>query len=280
MHAIRTTNDHLTKTMTPDITLVRDLRLRIGDDLALFGVTGLSVRRGNQTVDEVAWYALPDTLVIGVDGEPHELLRSETFTLANGNRIEYRHLAYCSDASAMPNGVSLSLQVRKASDHTLLVSYALPLRSLASDTAMWENLSRVVSQAPSYPVYLSLGVDGTLPSGAELSTAKVWLEDQYIPKGRREEAEQSLPVNFMLERNHPNPFNPGTHIPFALGVGGHVRLTIHDALGREVARLVDGPIEAGRHVGYFDASGLPSGTYIARMQFEGQTQFRNMLLVK
>jgi hypothetical protein len=280
MHAIRTTNDYLAKSMTPGITLVRDLRLHVGDDLALFGVTGLSVRRGSSTVDEVAWHVVPDSLVVGDDGEAHELLRSEDFTLSNGNRIEYRHIAYCSDAQAMPNGVSLSLQLRKASDNSVLLSYSLPLRSLASDTAMWESWSRVVSQAPSYPVYLSLGVDGTLPSGAELSTAKVWLEDQYIPKGTREEAEQPLPVTFVLERNHPNPFNPGTRIPFALGTDGHVRLTVHDALGREVARLVDGTLSAGRHVSHFDASGLPSGSYIARMQFGGQTRSRNMLLVK
>ena len=280
MHAIRTTNDYMSKSMTPGITLVRDLRLRIGDDLALFGVTGLSVRRGSQTVDEVAWYALPDTLVMGVDGEAHELLRSEAFTLSNGNRIEYRHLVYCSDAQAMPTGVSLSWQVRKASDNSVLLSYALPLTTLASDTAMWESWSRVIAQAPSYPVYLSLGVDGSLPSGAELSTAKVWLEDQYIPKGLRDESDQPLPATFVLERNHPNPFNPGTRIPFALGEEGHARLTVHDALGREVARLVDGTLPAGRHVADFDARALPSGTYIARLQFGGRTQSQNMLLVK
>jgi hypothetical protein len=280
MHAIRTTNDYLTKQMTPDITLVRDLRLRIGDDLALFGVTGLSVRRGSQTVDEVSWYALPDTLVIGVDGEPHELLRSEAFTLADGNRIEYRNLVYCSDAQAMPGGVSLSLQVRKASDHSVILSYALPLRTLASDTAMWGSWSRVIAQAPSYPVYLSLGVDGVIPVGAELSTAKVWLEDQYIPKATRTAGASTLPTSFILERNHPNPFNPGTRIPFALGEDGHVLLTVHDALGREVARLVDETLPAGRHLSHFDASGLPSGTYVARLQFGGLTQSRNMMLIK
>lgn len=280
MHAVRTTNDNLTKHMTPGITLVRDLRLRIGADLALFGVTGLSVRRGSQLVDEVVWLAQPDSLVVGVDGTAHELLRSEAFTLSDGNRVEYRHLVYCSDAMRMPDGVSLSLQVRKASDHSLLFDYAIPLRSLASDTAMWESWSRVIAQAPPFPVYLSLGVTGTLPTGAELSTAKVWLEDQYIPKGTRETPEQSLPVTFVLERNHPNPFNPGTRIPFALGAEGHVRLTVHDALGREVARLVDGYLEAGRYFRDFDARGLPSGTYIARLRFDGHTQSQTMVLVK
>ena len=35
-------------------------------------------------------------------------------------------------------------------------------------------------------------------------------------------------------RDYPNPFNPTTNIKFALPISGHVKLTIYDALGREV----------------------------------------------
>lgn len=42
-------------------------------------------------------------------------------------------------------------------------------------------------------------------------------------------------------------------------------ITVYDALGREVARLADGPLEAGRHPLALDGSSLPSGVYVVRL---------------
>ncbi|MFZ1730029.1 MAG: hypothetical protein WBQ23_16095 [Bacteroidota bacterium] len=281
MHAIRTTNDYLSKHATPDMQLIRDLRVRVGNDVALLGVTGLSIRRGNNILDDVAWHPLPDSLVLGVDGEAHQILYTEPFTLSNGNSIDYRSVVYCSDALAMPVGVSLSLQMRKVSDGSLIQSFSLPLQNLQSDTVMWTSWSRPLTQVPAYPVYLSLGIEGTLPAGAEVTNAKVWLEDQYIPKmSLGEMAVARLPDDCVLDRNHPNPFNPGTMIPFALGHDGHVRLSVHDALGREVAVLVDEIRAAGRYEEYLDASGFQTGTYVYRLVFNGRILSRSMMLVK
>jgi hypothetical protein len=84
----------------------------------------------------------------------------------------------------------------------------------------------------------------------------------------------------VLDRNHPNPFNPGTMIPFALGRDGHVRLSVHDALGREVAVLVDEVRAAGRYEEYLDASSFQTGTYIYRLAFDIRVLSRSMMLVK
>jgi len=61
----------------------------------------------------------------------------------------------------------------------------------------------------------------------------------------------------------PNPFNPSATISFDVAEASITRLVVYDALGREVARLVDGMMEAGRHEVRFDASNLPSGVYFA-----------------
>ena len=53
------------------------------------------------------------------------------------------------------------------------------------------------------------------------------------------------PSVFTLFQNRPNPFNPSTAIPFALGEDGRVSLTIYDLLGREVTVLADGHMSAG-----------------------------------
>jgi hypothetical protein len=71
---------------------------------------------------------------------------------------------------------------------------------------------------------------------------------------------------YSLSQNFPNPFNPTTVISFTLGTQDlasvQTRLAVYDALGREVAVLVDEPMSAGAHSVTFDASHLASGVYI------------------
>ncbi|MBE0645459.1 MAG: T9SS type A sorting domain-containing protein [Bacteroidetes bacterium] len=280
-NAIRSTNSYLTKQATQNIRMVRDLRLQIGNDLALLGVTDLARRHGNNVLDEISWHAMPDSLVIGYDGEAHEILYTEPFSVTNGDHIDYRGILYCTDAPSMPAGVSIAVQLRKASDGSIVRSFSIPLRNLPSDTAIWTSWSRPLTQAPAFPVYLSLGIEGILPSGAVIGNAKVWLEDQYIPKMNvNESATLTLPNDFVLEPNHPNPFNPSTTISFALGLDGHVRLSVFNAVGKEVARLVNEERIAGRYQETFHAEDLPSGNYIARLVFGGKMQSQNMMLVK
>ena len=74
------------------------------------------------------------------------------------------------------------------------------------------------------------------------------------------------PSQFLLEQNYPNPFNPTTTIAYALPAASDVSLVVYDLLGRAVARLVEARQPAGRHEATFDASRLPSGVYIYRLQ--------------
>jgi hypothetical protein len=82
---------------------------------------------------------------------------------------------------------------------------------------------------------------------------------------------QGVPVVTRLLHPFPNPFNPRTTIPFALARAQEVRLTIHDAAGREVVRLARGEMRPGQHVVKWDGrdSGgrqVGTGVYFARLQ--------------
>lgn len=94
------------------------------------------------------------------------------------------------------------------------------------------------------------------------------------------EDEATLPEEFTLEPNYPNPFNPQTTIGYSLPEATHVHIAVYDALGREVAVLVDGPRPAGRHETIFDAARLTSGMYFYRMRASNQVRTGRMLLLK
>ncbi|MCH8548455.1 MAG: T9SS type A sorting domain-containing protein [Balneolaceae bacterium] len=89
-----------------------------------------------------------------------------------------------------------------------------------------------------------------------------------------------LPGDFEMKQNYPNPFNPTTTVRFNLPVQSDVRLDIYDMVGRRVATLVDGTMQAGTHEQIWDASRLASGVYIARLITPEQTYIRKLTLIK
>lgn len=91
---------------------------------------------------------------------------------------------------------------------------------------------------------------------------------------------QSAQNPLAILSNHPNPFNPSTTLRFALAEQAQVRLTVYDMLGREVERLVEGVQEAGTHEVTFDASGLPSGTYMYILETPEGSFVQKMQLLK
>ena len=88
------------------------------------------------------------------------------------------------------------------------------------------------------------------------------------------------PAQFSLNQNYPNPFNPSTKISFQIPERGQTKLKVFDALGNEVATVVDGIVEAGIHELEFNAAGLTSGVYIYTLISGEFSQSQKMLLLK
>jgi hypothetical protein len=87
-------------------------------------------------------------------------------------------------------------------------------------------------------------------------------------------------AEFRLEQNYPNPFNPTTVVSWQQPVVSSVKLAIYDLLGREVAVLVDGVLEPGKHSVPWNASGLASGVYTCRIEAGGFVVAKKMMLIK
>jgi uncharacterized lipoprotein YddW (UPF0748 family) len=89
-----------------------------------------------------------------------------------------------------------------------------------------------------------------------------------------------LPSQLSLAQNYPNPFNPVTQIRFNLPQTATVQLQVYNLLGRQVAELVNGQMEAGVHLIEYDASDLPSGQYFYRLITNSKVLTRKMVLIK
>ncbi len=89
-----------------------------------------------------------------------------------------------------------------------------------------------------------------------------------------------LPESFGLMQNYPNPFNPSTQISFSLPNAENVNLSVYNVLGQKVITLVDGQMEAGVHVVQFDGSNLASGMYFYRIDTEGFSETKKMIMLK
>ncbi|MBI3006069.1 MAG: S8 family serine peptidase [Ignavibacteriales bacterium] len=92
-------------------------------------------------------------------------------------------------------------------------------------------------------------------------------------------------LEFKLGQNYPNPFNPATTFEFQIHRPGYVSLKIFDLLGREVAKVVDGTLNAGSHRSLWNAHGLPSGTYFYQLRFSDAdhhylTDIKKLVLIR
>ncbi|MFI5237477.1 MAG: S8 family serine peptidase [Ignavibacteriales bacterium] len=93
-------------------------------------------------------------------------------------------------------------------------------------------------------------------------------------------AEVNAPKNYVLMQNYPNPFNPSTTIEFSIPQTSNVIVEVYNIVGELVASLVNQTLEAGYHRLNFNASNLPSGTYIYQLKANGHFETKKMVLLK
>lgn len=89
-----------------------------------------------------------------------------------------------------------------------------------------------------------------------------------------------LPNEYVLQQNYPNPFNPVTRIKYSIPVSGHVSLNVYTSLGQLAATIFKGNQQPGNYVAEFNASGLPSGIYMYRLQSGEVSITKKFVLMK
>lgn len=94
------------------------------------------------------------------------------------------------------------------------------------------------------------------------------------------ETGEPLAMDFALSQNFPNPFNPATQFTVTAKVTGPATVAVYNTLGEQVHQLFNGILQKGTTTFTFDASQLPGGIYIYRVQCSGFTASKKMLLLK
>tara|TARA_R110002096_G_scaffold303080_11_gene498111 strand:+ start:16163 stop:18361 length:2199 start_codon:yes stop_codon:yes gene_type:complete len=95
-----------------------------------------------------------------------------------------------------------------------------------------------------------------------------------------EEDVRETPSTIVLNQNYPNPFNPQTTISYSIVNAGVVNLKVFNILGHEISTLVNRTQSAGAYSVAFDATNLPSGVYLYRLDADGFSSYRKMMLIK
>jgi PKD repeat protein len=111
-------------------------------------------------------------------------------------------------------------------------------------------------------------------SGANLVTKSCEGGDVFNARSDR------MVIDFALGQNSPNPFNPMTEISFSLPQAGYARLVVYNVKGQLVETLADGSYGPGDHFVMWDARDNASGVYFYRLETEGFTETRKMIMLK
>jgi hypothetical protein len=125
------------------------------------------------------------------------------------------------------------------------------------------------------------GLFVALPDGTVIELPAIGGASATVALEELADAVQPTTYETSLDQNYPNPFNPSTTIKFSLADETNVTLSVFNARGQLVKRLIDGGgMNAGVYNVPFDGTGLASGVYFYRLDAGPYTQMKKMVLLK
>jgi endo-1,4-beta-xylanase len=171
-----------------------------------------------------------------------------------------------------------------------LISYADTLEESNYTTVSWANFTVALLSAKetieqNYSVSIS-AADALAGANENLQEAV----DGLVLISTDVDDENNQPKTFVLNQNYPNPFNPTTTISWHSPVDSWQTLKIYDALGNEVATLVDEYKTAGNYEVKFSVEGgfasggetnkLTSGVYFYQLKAGNYIDTKKFVLLK
>jgi hypothetical protein len=179
--------------------------------------------------------------------------------------------------TAKPDGKSVALRWRT---ETEVNNYGFDIERF-KDNSKWLTIGFVEghgnSNSPKQYNFIDTDID---QSGTYYYRLKQIDNDGTYEYSDVVSVEVGVPDIFYLSQNYPNPFNPETSIEFTLPGKRFVSLRVFNTLGELVGKLVNEEREAGSYFVTFNASNLPSGVYIYRLQTSSFAANKKMTLLR
>ena len=144
----------------------------------------------------------------------------------------------------------------------------------------WTDISFVNGNGTSTQPHEYSYSDNNLESGTYSYRLKQVDMDGSFEYSNVVDASITAPSKFELAQNYPNPFNPTTKIDFSVPTNSNVKLTVYNVLGQQIAVLVNGFMKSGNHTVDFNAAGLNSGLYFYKLESNGTSLVKKMMLIK
>ena len=195
---------------------------------------------------------------------------------------------YFVEDMAVGEWLEYTINVQQTGTYAVAVSYAatsaggsftltfpnsvIPKSFTTSATNGWATFTHI-----SKAIALSAGVQImrlTISSGPEFHLDNITFSPVTLVNSEK------APLRFQLLDNYPNPFNPSTNITFSIPSKNFVTLKIYDIIGREVATLISGELEAGEYLQQWNAAGFPSSVYFCRLQAGDFVDVKKLVLLK
>jgi Secretion system C-terminal sorting domain len=113
-----------------------------------------------------------------------------------------------------------------------------------------------------------------------LSKSLAFYQSGCLGEGQGVAEEKTVPNEFAMLTNYPNPFNPSTTIHFTIPRQCHASLIIYNITGQHIATLFDENKYAGTYNVAFNGQNLSSGVYLCRLDMGGQILSKKIILLK
>ena len=223
-----------------------------------------SAGAGTITVDEGTYFHIGHNSNVGSHVRNDQRWNSTSAVL---NGVSYK---YVNAQAAWARGSVLSDP--GAFNVVIDVNYWLAQGQMLRNGAVWGTLKfngQVVAGSRGPDVVLNLQSGENILVYKIIGSSATDVHADAMPPARPE-----------LFQNYPNPFNPSTTITYSMPKTASVSLRIFDALGQEVASLVNGYKATGSYSVRWDASHIPSGIYFYRMQTGEFVETKKLILLR
>jgi len=151
------------------------------------------------------------------------------------------------------------------------------------DNPMWLNrlmpLSWIFENNKTYKKYRLhiTEINGDSQSLMQIAELQIWGE---LSEPSAIDDQENMVKKFTLQQNYPNPFNPKTTIAFELPRASEVNISVFNLLGENLMTLINQKMKAGYHTIEWNATDLPTGIYLYKIEAGNFTDVKKSVLLK